>query len=67
MTWWPVKITDLSTTFAEDDPALTGDELEIYFDSDRPGGTGGDDIWRATRTTRTSAWARPRQSSSFPR
>lgn len=53
------SISELTTAFHEDDPALTGDELEIYFDSDRPGGMGQSDIWRATRPTRTSAWDPP--------
>jgi len=52
-------IAELTTSFHEDDPALPGDELEIYFDSDRPGGLGGDDIWRATRPTQTSPWDPP--------
>lgn len=31
--------------------SLTGDELEIFFQSNRPGGSGGFDLWMATRTS----------------
>lgn len=31
--------------------SLTGDELQIFFHSIRPGGTGGIDLWTATRTS----------------
>ncbi|MDR0790799.1 MAG: OmpA family protein [Bacteroidales bacterium] len=31
-------------------PAVTSDELTLYFASDRPGGEGGYDLWKATRT-----------------
>jgi hypothetical protein len=30
-------------------PAVTSDELTIYFSSNRPGGEGDYDIWKATR------------------
>lgn len=32
-------------------PAVTSDELTIYFSSNRPGGEGDYDIWKATRTS----------------
>lgn len=32
-------------------PAVTDDELTIYFSSNRPGGQGDYDIWKATRTS----------------
>ena len=44
---------------AEDDPTLTGDMLEIYFSSLRPGGAGGDDVWTASRPTLTAPWSAP--------
>jgi hypothetical protein len=52
-------ITELSSTFRLDDPSLTGDELEMYFDTDRPGGIGGDDIWRSTRAGTNDPWGSP--------
>jgi hypothetical protein len=37
-------------------PGLSGDELEMFFVSDRPGGFGGYDVYRATRTDRTAGF-----------
>lgn len=49
-----------SATSDEDDPTLTGDLLEIYFDSDRPGpGTGLGDIWMATRASVADPFGTP--------
>lgn len=51
--WTPVRtfeelhIDDANGT----QPALTADELEIFFHSTRPGGIGGVDLWTATRTS----------------
>jgi hypothetical protein len=39
----------VNTASAEDDPALTADMLEIWFDSSRAGGKGGGELWMATR------------------
>ena len=33
------------------EPSLTGDELEIFFSSTRPGGIGGIDLWTASRSS----------------
>ncbi len=35
------------------------DGLEIFFESNRPGGTGGLDLWTSTRPSVTAAWATP--------
>ena len=44
----------------EDDPTLTGDLLEIYFDSDEPAaGAALGDIWTATRASVTDPWSTP--------
>jgi len=51
-----VPVASLDTASGEDDPSLTGDQLEIVFNSDRAGGVGAGDIWTATRTSITSAW-----------
>lgn len=40
-------------------PDISADGLELYFCSDRPGGSGGDDLWIATRATQSSAFAAP--------
>jgi len=46
---------------AQDDfrPNLRRDGLEIFFDSNRPGGLGGLDLWTSTRTTTANAWSTP--------
>jgi Tol biopolymer transport system component len=51
-----VAMSDLSTVgVAEDDPTLTGDMLEIYFER-------GGDIWFATRTSVSASWVAPQKS-----
>lgn len=37
-------------------PTLRGDDLELVFVSDRAGGSGGYDLWRATRAARSDAF-----------
>lgn len=38
-------------------PFISGDELTIYFASNRPGGHGGYDIWMATRTKKSAKFS----------
>jgi len=38
---------------------ISADGLELYFESKRPGGVGGGDIWVAKRATRDDAWGMP--------
>lgn len=52
----PEELTMLSSAGDEDDPTLTDDELEIYFESNR-GGTA--DIYFASRADRMSPWSAP--------
>jgi len=40
-------------------PDISADGLSLYFGSDRPGGSGGYDIWVATRASRQDAWRKP--------
>ena len=47
----PVAITELNTSDREDSPALSPDEAVIVFNTDRPGGAGGEDLWWAQRTS----------------
>ncbi len=49
----------LSTVDSDGSPSISGDELSIYFDSDRPGGFGTWDIWVATRTAKDQPWGTP--------
>jgi hypothetical protein len=56
----PVLEAVLSDPTAVDaGPCLRVDGLEILFDSSRAGGTGGADIWRATRASTGSPWNAP--------
>jgi peptidoglycan-associated lipoprotein len=41
-------------------PAISGDELTLYFASDMDGGQGGRDIWVATRSKKTKAFDTPK-------
>jgi Tol biopolymer transport system component len=50
----PVPIVELNTTVYEGAPQLSSDDLVIYFDSNRPGGLGGWDIWTARRPSVSS-------------
>lgn len=49
----------LSTADSDGSPSISADELSIYFDSDRPGGSGIWDIWVATRSAKDHAWGTP--------
>ncbi len=40
-------------------PAISPDELKLYFASDLPGGQGGKDIWQITRTSKNDSWSEP--------
>jgi len=40
-------------------PSIRGDGLELYFESDRPGGEGTYDIWVSTRATQEDDWGAP--------
>jgi hypothetical protein len=49
-------VAELDTDYAEDNPTLTADGLEIYFTSDRGGDT---DVWVARRTRVTDLFGEP--------
>ncbi|MDR2065639.1 MAG: OmpA family protein [Prevotellaceae bacterium] len=40
-------------------PSISPDELTLYFVSDMPGGFGGHDIWKSTRTSKNDTWEQP--------
>jgi Tol biopolymer transport system component len=54
----------LNTTSQEQFAALSKDGLEIFFSSDRPGGFGALDLWRATRPRTSAAWSTPENLGS---
>ena len=39
--------------------SISADGLSLYFDSQRPGGYGGDDLWVTTRATVSDPWGPP--------
>jgi hypothetical protein len=44
---------------ADDDPSLSADLTLLYFNSEREGGVGEEDIWVSTRESATAAWQPP--------
>jgi len=51
----PVEL-EINTDAFEGAPSLSADGLEMYFVSDRPGGSGSVDIWVTERKTKDSQW-----------
>lgn len=49
----------INTTFNEQGPNLSRNGLILYFGSDRPGGSGGFDIWVARRACSDCPWDTP--------
>ena len=50
---------------SDDDPSLTQDLREIYFNSKRDEGKGREDVWFATRATADAAWSAPRPAAEL--
>lgn len=58
--WGPATmIAELSTSFNELRPTVRPDGIEMFFDSDRPGGTGMRDVWTSRRDSIFSPWSAP--------
>jgi hypothetical protein len=55
----PVPLAGLNTADYETDPALSADGLELFFSSDRPGGAGALDLYRATRSSTSASFGAP--------
>jgi Tol biopolymer transport system component len=49
----------VNTSHRDSGPCISADGLTLYFDSDRPGGSGESDIWVTTRTTKSDPWGTP--------
>ena len=49
----------VNTSSREFNPSISADGLSLFFNSNRPGGLGGMDIWVATRETTDDDWATP--------
>lgn len=58
--WDLPDIVSLSAdSFTVGHPAITDDELILYFSSDMPDGYGGKDIWMVKRTKKSKPWDKP--------
>jgi WD40-like Beta Propeller Repeat len=55
----PVLAPGLNSAANDARPHLRWDGREIVFDSDRPGGFGGPDVWSSTRTSTHAPWSAP--------
>ena len=49
----------INTSYRESGVCISADRLELYFNSDRPGGSGGADLWVAKRSTVEDDWDTP--------
>lgn len=49
----------VNSSYGEGSPSLTADGLEMYFNSNRPGGHGAVDLWVTTRPTLSAEWEEP--------
>jgi Tol biopolymer transport system component len=56
----PTNLTELNTANDETGPALTSDGLTLFFVSNRAGGSGGYDIWYASRSDTASPFGTAR-------
>jgi len=54
--WGQPDEIEINTDAFEGAPSLSADGLEMYFVSDRPGGSGSVDIWVTERKTKDSPW-----------
>lgn len=56
----PVNIgAAINSRFNDSGPAISRDGLTLYFTSDRPGGSGGPDLWVIHRASQTASWSSP--------
>lgn len=56
----PVNLGPVVNTAGEEiTPEISPDGLELYFETDRPGGLGSDDLWVARRSSRSGDWGDP--------
>lgn len=56
----PVNLGPVINSASNDEgPAISGDGLSLYFTSNRPGGSGSQDLWVATREDEDDPWGAP--------
>ena len=49
----------VNSSAGDDMPSISADGLELYFGSNRPGGSGNLDLWVTTRDTKDDEWGPP--------
>jgi WD40-like Beta Propeller Repeat len=52
-------VIEINSTDRETSSAISADGLTLWFGSDRPGGSGGLDVWVAQRASRSAGWSAP--------
>jgi hypothetical protein len=61
----PVRLdAPINTQYTEALGCISGDGLEFYFISDRPGGSGHEDIWVTKRESMQDSWGEPENIGS---
>lgn len=55
----PTLVPGLNTAQNDNRPNVRRDGLELFFDSNRPGGSGALDLWTSTRTSTSEQWSSP--------
>jgi len=56
----PVNLgSTINISHWEAGPSISADGLSLYFDSERPGSVGGQDLWVTTRATINDPWGEP--------
>jgi len=55
----PTLVEELSTSFHDFMPNVRKDGLEIVFNSNRPGGLGGQDVYTSSRASTAEPWSAP--------
>lgn len=55
----PTKISPVNSCVADEEPSISSDGLALFFSSNRAPGSGGYDLWVATRTSTSRAFGRP--------
>jgi len=53
------KPTPPNSSYSDGNPDISADGLTLFFNSDRPGGYGGKDMWLSTRATADEPWSEP--------
>ena len=51
--------SQINTSYVDATNTLSADGLSLYFTSNRPGGSGSNDIWVSTRVSVTASWGTP--------